>query len=145
MVSEIESSDATLSTNPQDPLPEPSWFWRRWFIITVTLALFVLRFFAIRMPAAQKDVAGLDALIGLVIVCYLVAPSAEQAIKMLAIAWALRSGVQFRAASLAQNGNGRTSSAVIAGKGAPAGDLAQTLPSVWPDLDDPAHRPREDD
>lgn len=101
-------SDGTSpTTDLQDPLPEASWLWRRVFVFTTTAAvLFMLwgaidRLAAVALSAPHLGVPALLSLCkwiigfsGLMATYYMVAPSAEQIVKMLKVAALLRSGVQ---------------------------------------------------
>lgn len=73
--------------NPQDPLPEGQWLFRRIFTWSLTIVLIGLLTWIIgRMPAAElKHVAlGLIALIALVVTYYLLAPSAAELARIFA-------------------------------------------------------------
>ena len=79
-------------TDPQDPLPEATWTWRRVFTYAVTAALLALLAYVIpRMPAAElKGVAyWLIALVWTSITYYLIAPSAEHIVAVIQ-AWSTR-------------------------------------------------------
>lgn len=91
----------------QDPLPESSWLWRRVFVFVVTA---VVLWFLWGAMDRLGNVAMIDPRLGvpaLLSLCkwiisltilmstyYLIAPSAEQVVKMFKIASMLRSGVQ---------------------------------------------------
>lgn len=98
--------------DPQDPLPEASWFWRRVFVFSVTAAvLFLVNGAMLRLGAAAllQPERGITALLSLsktllylvamLVLFYMVAPSAEQIVKMLQTARLYRAGVQFAATS----------------------------------------------
>lgn len=91
----------------QDPLPESSWFWRRVFVYVVTAAVLwmlwgaIERLSAVAMISPEKGVPALLTLCKWLLVqtilmatYYMVAPSAEQIIKMLKTAALLHGGVQ---------------------------------------------------
>lgn len=82
--------------DPQDPLPEPSWLWRRIYVFVVSivfLALITLAAHSLAELSEAQPETGIRALlkvikwliVALVIVLtyYLVAPSAEQIVKMI--------------------------------------------------------------
>lgn len=97
----------------QDPLPEPSWLWRR--IYTFVLSLLSLGFvwygaeamFILKRPdelfAITRYMIGILAVL---ILFYMVAPSAEQITKMIQASKTLRSGVEMtrKASSEAPDG-----------------------------------------
>ena len=68
-------------------LPESGWVWRRAIVWAVTFGLWGLLALAIsRAPTAAMEAiaAGLMKLLALVLVLYLVAPSAQQLVELLA-------------------------------------------------------------
>ena len=73
------------TTTGQRPLAEGRWLWRRLYVFGVSLALWVLLARAIRAtrPEALPRVTdGLMALLGLLLVLYLVAPTAQQLVEL---------------------------------------------------------------
>lgn len=91
----------------QDPLPESSWFWRRVFVYTVTAAILWMLWGAIERLSAVAMVKPEQGVPALLTLCqwllaqtilmatyYMVAPSAEQVVKMFKVATLLRGGVQ---------------------------------------------------
>lgn len=91
----------------QDPLPESNWFWRRVFVFAATAAVMWMVWGAITrlgasamlrpelgVPALLTLCKWLLGMIALMATYYMVAPSAEQIVKMLKTAALLRSGVQ---------------------------------------------------
>lgn len=91
----VSASDdpALAKADPQDPLPESNWFWRRLFLFGVATALLVLKGWELRRgePNWWTDIEILT-----IVVVYAIAPSAEQFGKMMATVSALRGGVAFR-------------------------------------------------
>lgn len=86
----------TIIVDPQDPLPEPTWGWRRFYVYVVTVVILVLVWLGVTRlaEAAMMDpslgiAALLDAVKWLIasLICvityYLIAPSAEQIVKMI--------------------------------------------------------------
>lgn len=72
--------------DPQDPLPEGDWKFRRMFVYGLVLLLVVALFMTIALspkPDLQRIAGWLILLIGFVTVLYLVAPSAVEVIRML--------------------------------------------------------------
>lgn len=73
--------------DPQDPLPEGKWFWRRLIVFLSVALLFAgLAWCLARLPAGDLLAfsRGLMALLALVLVLYLIAPSATQLAELLA-------------------------------------------------------------
>lgn len=100
-------TDATPAVDLQDPLPESNWFWRRVFVFVVTTAVLWMVWGAIDRlgtVAALRPEIGVKALlslckwllamVALMATYYMIAPSAEQVVKMMKTATLLRSGVQ---------------------------------------------------
>lgn len=91
----------------QDPLPESSWLWRRIFVYAVTAAVLWMLWGAIiqlgnvalveprlGVPALLSLCKWIIGMTALMATYYMVAPSAEQIVKMLKTAALLRGGVQ---------------------------------------------------
>jgi len=73
--------------DPQDPLPEASWGWRRFIVCAVIAAVYVLLWRLVAKVPAEDLLTlcnNLLQLIGVVLVLYLVAPSANQFVELLA-------------------------------------------------------------
>ena len=97
----------SVPTDLQDPLPESSWFWRRVFVYAVTVAVLWMLWGAITQlgnVALVEPKLGVPALLtlckwiigftGMMVTCYMIAPSAEQLTKMLKTVSLLKAGVQ---------------------------------------------------
>lgn len=95
------------ATDPQDPLPEASWTWRRAFTYVLTAAILWMIWGAITrlgVAAAADPSLGIPALLSLcrylllvlvlVTTYYMLAPSAEQMVKLMQTAGMLKHGVQ---------------------------------------------------
>jgi hypothetical protein len=125
----------------QDPLPESSWTWRRLYVFlstvvcSVGIAFIMYMLFRISQQelngrqSVETTLATTEALYKLgawlVVltlvdrVLYLIAPSAEQATKMLATVSALKSGVGFSNTSRAAGPEGEAETVVTAGPAQP--------------------------
>lgn len=71
----------TRAPDPQDPLPEGRWLWRRLYVFGLSGGVWwLLREALARAPAAAMAplALGLMWLLGFLLVLYLVAPSAQQ-------------------------------------------------------------------
>jgi hypothetical protein len=139
------------TADPQDPLPESNWFWRRIFVGVICATLLFLVWWyadAIAKVALQdgkgvvESVLGLVSLLklalyllGMVIMLYLIAPSAEQAGKWLATISAWKGGVSTSSQSRAVGPDGSTAEAsTSAGPARTAPPVAPTKP-VKPEVD----------
>lgn len=72
---------------PGHPLPEGRWFWRRLYVFSATAGLWaLLRQAVMRTPPDRLPqlAEGLIQLLALVLVLYLVAPSAQQLVELMA-------------------------------------------------------------
>lgn len=118
------SPPQTAVADPQDPLPESNWFWRRVFVGVICAALLALVWYrteVIGQAALSGKAGAVDGLVdllklslyltGLVIMLYLIAPSAEQAGKWLATISAWKGGVSTTSTSKATASDGSTAQA----------------------------------
>lgn len=116
-------ASATVQVDVQDPLPETNWFWRR--VYTFVLSLVSVAFiwygfealFDMRQPDAlyrlTRYMIGVHVLL---ITFYMVAPSAEQIVKLIQAAKLLQSGVPItRRAVVETPQGGRTEVETTAG------------------------------
>lgn len=139
-------TDTTPVVDLQDPLPESNWFWRRVFVFVVTAAVLWMVWGAIDRlgtVAALRPEIGVKALlslckwllamVALMATYYMIAPSAEQVVKMMKTATLLRSGVQI-AGRQASDGK-RTEIVKTVGRPAPPapGPVASKPDSPSPD------------
>jgi len=131
----------------QDPLPESNWFWRRVFTFVSVIVIFGILIYTIIELARIAELdprVGINALLDLClrllwlqfifVLFYMVAPSAEQVVKMIQTAGLLRSGVQM--ASRAVQEGDRTEVAQTTGR--------PPQPRVPPVQGSSAHRPDDD-
>lgn len=93
--------------DPQDPLPEPTWLWRRLYVYAVTIVILALVWIGVHKLAEVASLEPREGIIALlrviqwliaalicVITYYLVAPSAEQIVKMIQAARLQRTKVE---------------------------------------------------
>lgn len=99
-----ETPTSVVRLDPQDPLPESNWAPRRWFSFVGGALLLILFGYAIKegQPAFAWPLA---VCLALLVVCYLIAPSAEQFGKIVQTAAALRAGVAFSSSTTASAGD----------------------------------------
>lgn len=92
-MSEATEASPAAILDPQDPLPESNWIPRRWFAFISLVGLFTIKGFETLLDRQNWLT---DVLIFTIIVCYMIAPSAEQATKMIQMASLFRHGVSFK-------------------------------------------------
>lgn len=130
MSDDIQSNSATATADPatarvdvQDPLPETNWFWRRVYTFVLSLVSVAFIWYGIE---ALYDLRQPDAIyrvtrymIGvhvLLITYYMLAPSAEQLVKLVQAAKLLQAGVPMtRSAVVETPQGGRTEVTTTAG------------------------------
>lgn len=118
------ASSPPVVVDPQDPLPESNWFWRRSFIFVMSAAiLFGVWYYVddlgtVALSGNESAIKGLISLLKLalwliagLITLYLIAPSAEQAGKWIATLAAWRSGVSTSSTATATAPSGASVSA----------------------------------
>jgi predicted amidohydrolase len=114
---------ATLRVDVQDPLPETNWFWRRVYTFALSLISVAFIWFGVEalydMRQPQHVFSVTRYMIGvhvLLITYYMLAPSAEQMVKLIQSARLLRSGVPItRSAVVETPQGGRTEVRTTAG------------------------------
>lgn len=90
----MTAAPPVATQDPQDPLPESNWEWRRWFIFSTQGLLIGALLYALHQStemAAAWVVGGIIANS----IFYLCAPSAEQVAKMFASVSAMKAGISF--------------------------------------------------
>lgn len=113
---------AGLVADPQDPLPESDWGPRRWFAFLSLFATVVLA-----AVSLQKNGVGISWVISFGMLnafLYLVAPSGEQAVKMIVAGSAMKAGVSFRTSSNVTTPDGTATASSSATPSAPAEKVA---------------------
>ena len=161
MTDETNSGNAAATEGPppaavdvQDPLPESNFLWRRVFAYATSTAILCLLAYVIfkMTEAASLRIAALylSLLLWFSITYYMLAPSAEQVVRIIQAGRAMRSGVSFdrSASSTGEKIEVRTT----AGKGGyrprqdtPLGSPPRSGSAVRPPPDDdyaPSNRPR---
>jgi putative chitinase len=156
------------SADPQDPLPESNWFYRRLLVfigcalcaIGLGLILGILYKIAVTALALADTVNGaqitlhsvealynlgfwLVMLVGLNLVLYLIAPSAEQATKMLATASAIKGGAVFTSRSAVVTPSSRAEASSTAGPAAAPAQPAAPAPPPPAEAAPPAPAPAQ--
>lgn len=117
-----EGDPATVQLDVQDPLPETNWFWRR--VYTFALSLISVSFIWYGLEAlwglhdAENIYRVTRYMIGvhvMLITYYMVAPSAEQIIKIIQSARIIRSGIPITRSATTQSPGRRTEVKTTAG------------------------------
>jgi hypothetical protein len=104
-----EAATQPVKATSVDPLAHSNWKGRRAYAYAVTAVLLAIMAYAVYYEkTGTLDV--LAWLLSTMFVLWMVAPSAEQAVKMLATAAALRSGVAFSASAEVDEKQGTASS-----------------------------------
>lgn len=107
---------ATARVDVQDPLPETNWFWRRVYTFALSLISIAFIWFGLEALNNMREAEAIFQItrymIGvlvLLVTYYMVAPSAEQIVKLIQAAKLLQSGVTInRSASVETPQGGRT-------------------------------------
>jgi hypothetical protein len=132
------------TADPQDPLPESSWFWRRLFVGAATAALMFGVWWHIdtvgkaalagSVPAVEGLIDLLKMclyLVGLLILLYLIAPSAEQLGKWMATVSAWKGGVSTSSTARSTSPDGSKAEATTtAGPAAPGANRTAASPAT---------------
>ena len=128
-MSDKAASAPPVTADPQDPLPESKWIWRRiltffwssFAAMVISAAVRIIARLGERAPEAAID--GLVAIVtavlifsGVVVMLYLVAPSAEQLGKIGQMISAMKAGVTFRTRARAVTSEGSAETSTIAGQ-----------------------------
>lgn len=141
---------AAVTIDPQNPLPEPSFFWRRWIAILICANALVFAWFAAAwlVGGQQWDqLYGLTKLLiyfaGLVLTYYFIAPSAAELTNLIQSAGIMRKSLDVAesAAKTAAGAAGRGQAARFAPSLAPESQIPEAAPGEAPrglsgDLDD---------
>lgn len=118
---------ATVRVDVQDPLPETNWFWRRVYTFTLSLISISIVIYGVQVLHELKDADNVYRvtryMIGvhvLLITYYMLAPSAEQMVKLIQTAKLLGAGIPItRKAVVETPEGGRTEVSTTAGAPAP--------------------------
>lgn len=91
---------ATVRVDVQDPLPETSWLWRRIYVFTFSMISVAFILYGLESLHGLRDAEAvyritryMIAIHAMLILFYMVAPSAEQIVKLIQAARIIRSGV----------------------------------------------------
>lgn len=121
------SDPATARVDVQDPLPETNWFWRRVYTFALSLISIAIVIYGVQVLHELKDADNVYRvtryMIGvhvLLITYYMLAPSAEQMVKLIQTAKLLGAGVPIsRKAVVETPEGGRTEVTTTAGAPTP--------------------------
>lgn len=118
----VTETPATAQIDVQDPLPETDWFWRRCYTFLFTLLSVAFIWFGMEALASLKDgdriyrvtryMIGVHVML---VTYYMVAPSAEQIVKIIQSARLLKAGIPISRSAVVQTPETRTEVKTIAG------------------------------
>lgn len=129
MTDSTTTGNSASTANPeskvdvQDPLPETDWFWRRAYSYVLTIALLVAVWLVLVALEKGGDTRALYDigvrlvyLLALVSTYYLIAPSAEQIVRMIQASRILQAGVPITRTATAETADGTiTTARTVAG------------------------------
>lgn len=137
-----ETASPPLVADPQDPLPESNWLWRR-LLVFLVLAFIGWQQLMVGNRIARWGDAGahgdaIDALLtmtrwhigtlAIVLVLYLIAPSAEQFAKIVQTVSAWKSGIATSVSAKVATAQGTAETRTAAGPAQAAADLPDERP-----------------
>jgi hypothetical protein len=142
MTDQVESKDPALVADPQDPLPESNWLWRRLLVFLIVGFIGWQQMMAANRIARWGDGGqqskAIDALldmthwhisfVGVVLLLYLVAPSAEQFAKIVQTVSAWKSGISTLTTSRISTPAGTASTSTAAGPAKSVAAPVEELP-----------------
>lgn len=109
----VDPATATTRVDVQDPLPETNWFWRRVYTFALSLISVAFIWFGVEalydMRQPQHVFSVTRYMIGvhvLLITYYMLAPSAEQMVKLIQAAKLLHAGVPITRRAVAETPQG---------------------------------------
>lgn len=112
-----------MNGDPQDPLPENDWFWRRTYTFVMTLASLGFIWFGVEalysMARPELLYSITRYMIGILfvqILFYMVAPSAEQIVKLIQAAKIIRSGIPTSQREVVETPRKRTERKTVTGR-----------------------------
>lgn len=113
----VSSGDPPLQADVQDPLPESNWLYRRWFIFVLS-TINIIGLWWIGRHVQDHDAAFRWLLLfqWFLITYYLIAPSAEQVVKMIQSASMFKQGVVTTTTATVNSSTGQASSQTTVGK-----------------------------
>lgn len=115
----------------QDPLPETSWLWRRIYVFTFSMISVAFIMYGLQSLYQMQDIESvyritryMIAIHAMLILFYMVAPSAEQIVKLIQASRIIQSGVPMSRSAVAETPEGGrtavvTTSGVVAAPEAP--------------------------
>lgn len=149
MAEPVKIEQPPITLEPQDPLPESTWLWRRAFIFALTgiiaIGVWMMVQAIVNVTANEPDLAvgAMVKVIGWLLLFgwfnstyYLIAPSAEQLTRLIQTASLLKSNVPFLSRSSAKAPDGTTAQTEYAtGPAAPAAPSEPPQAEPVPEID----------
>ena len=109
----IADNPATASIDAQDPLPEQDWTWRRAYTYALTITACIGVGYTLHALRDTGDIEALYgvawwmlAIIAMLATYYMVAPSAEQIVKLIQAAKLLQAGIPMTRSAVVQTAQG---------------------------------------
>lgn len=133
----------TVDIDVQDPLPEQDWFWRRTFTFVLSLASLGFIWYGIEAlwdlrsaEAIYRVTRYMIGILAMLILFYMVAPSAEQIVKLIQAAKTLRAGVPMKRVARVETPSGTVETQSTAGvvEDTPLPPVASPAPSEEVDV-----------
>lgn len=146
----VGSDPATSRVDVQDPLPENNWFWRRTYVFIMSILSLAFIWYGVealyalnRGEEIYQVTRYMIGICAMLILFYMVAPSAEQIVKLIQAARILREGGTITRKAVAETPEGgRTEVTTTAGTPAASPALPAAPAASAGDEDDVAPRSR---
>lgn len=137
------SDPATARVDVQDPLPETSWLWRRIYVFTFSMISVSFIMYGLQSLYQMHDIESvyritryMIAVHAMLILFYMVAPSAEQIVKLIQAARIIRSGVPMSRSAVAETPEGGRTAVTTTSGLAPVPDPITPAPAPSPAADE---------
>lgn len=128
-----------VTVDVQDPLPEQDWFWRRSFSFGLSIACIGFIWYGIealwdlkQAEAIYRVTRYMIGILAMVILFYMVAPSAEQIVKLIQAAKTLRAGIPMTRTARVVTPTGTTETQSTAGVAVDAPEAPTPAPAPSP-------------
>jgi hypothetical protein len=139
---EVGADPATARVDVQDPLPETSWLWRRIYVFTFSMISVAFILYGLQSLHEMQNAEGVYRvsryMIGIhamLILFYMLAPSAEQIVKLIQASRIIMSGIPTSRSAVSESPTGART-AVVATTGVPIPPEAlPTAPAAAPEPD----------
>lgn len=140
---QVDPATAAPRVDVQDPLPETSWLWRRIYVFTFSMISVAFIMYALQSLYVMHDtenvyrigryMIGIHAML---ILFYMVAPSAEQIVKLIQASRIIQSGVPTSRSAVAETPEGGRTAVVTTSGVQPAPEAPVPAPAPSPAAED---------